>query len=165
MKRLFAIIFLLSFVSGTLPAQDVSGNTSKLSNILSFLSGDRKKSAVTTTLRDGSVYVGEVKRKRPHGNGSVLYTNGDKYNGGFVNGMREGTGVYEYKNGDRYEGGYNEDEKHGTGVFVFADGRKYDGRVYITVAKPKIFVAGIKLGNIITIKITIIVIHYCQYII
>ena len=125
MKRIFTIIFSALFISGISQAQSSGSTTSFLKTI--FNNYEKQKEVVSMTLRDGSVYTGEIKRKRPHGNGTVQYANGDVYSGTFLDGSRHGSGVYEYKNGDRYKGDYKEDKRQGSGIYEYADGRKYDG--------------------------------------
>ena len=43
-----------------------------------------KKNIQSLTLKDGTAYVGEMKGKRPNGQGKAIYKNGDVYEGGFV---------------------------------------------------------------------------------
>ena len=40
----------------------------------------------------------------PHGEGVLVYPNGEKYTGSFKFKKREGFGKYELHNGDEYEG-------------------------------------------------------------
>ena len=79
MKRFFTIIFLASFSTCVMYAQADSGSGAETNSnsILNIFKG-KKKEPVTITLRDGSVYTGEVRRKRPHGTGCVIYVNGDR---------------------------------------------------------------------------------------
>ena len=90
-------------------------------------SNDSNKNTQALTLKDGTVYVGEMKGKRPHGKGKAIYKNGDVYEGGFVKGRREGNGEYRFKNGERYEGSFKENCLHGQGVLYYSDGKKYNG--------------------------------------
>lgn len=46
-----------------------------------------------------------------NGKGIMKYTNGDKYEGSWRNGMRNGEGTYLYYNGDKYFGAWVEDRK------------------------------------------------------
>lgn len=102
-------------------------------------------------LSDGSRYVGKVDYNgKPHGFGSLYFTNGDTYYGDFVHGIREGTGslyskddtVYQgefknnqknghgtckWSNGDSYVGNYVNDCREGYGEYTFANGSKYIG--------------------------------------
>ena len=96
--------------------------------------GGKKAKVQSLTLKDGTVYVGEMKGKRPHGNGKAIYKNGDVYEGGFVKGRRSGKGEYRYKNGECYTGEFKDGYQHGEGTFTFADGRKYIGKWVKTLA-------------------------------
>ena len=91
MKHIFTIIFSLLLICSASQAQDSrDGSKPFLKSV--FNSSGKKKESVNVTLRDGSVYTGELRRKRPHGNGSVQYANGDKYCGTFLDGYRHGSG-------------------------------------------------------------------------
>ena len=56
------------------------------------------------TLKDGSVYKGDMMLMRPHGKGKCTYPDGTVYQGKFEYGKRHGKGTMIYINGDRYEG-------------------------------------------------------------
>eukprot|EP01043_Picozoa_sp_COSAG02_P014011 COSAG02_NODE_570_length_20203_cov_8.049990_1_plen_822_part_00 len=62
-----------------------------------------------------------------HGSGTATFANGDKYTGGYVDGLRCGEGVYDSAAGDKYTGGYAENLRHGAGVMAYADGSTYEG--------------------------------------
>ena len=57
----------------------------------------------------------------------LKYSNGDKYEGEFKNGIREGYGIYYYSNGDKFEGEFKNEIREGFGVFYFSDGILYEG--------------------------------------
>jgi hypothetical protein len=42
-------------------------------------------------------YQGEELNKKPHGNGKMIYANGDYYCGEWVNGIKEGRGLQIYQ--------------------------------------------------------------------
>jgi hypothetical protein len=50
------------------------------------------------------------------GRGTYSFTNGDVYEGNFVNGKRHGIGAYNYANGNRFEGEFKNDKPNGRGV-------------------------------------------------
>lgn len=54
--------------------------------------------------KDGSVYVGEMQGKFPHGKGRTVFKNGDKYEGEYVMGKRQGEGTYLFHDGEKYVG-------------------------------------------------------------
>ena len=43
-------------------------------------------------------------------------SNGDVYEGQFVDGLKEGFGVYIWASGSKYEGNWKAGKKHGQGV-------------------------------------------------
>ena len=138
-KRIVSIIsiFFVLGLSAQVKSQSfvdaVKDGFSPLTNLLaadssqSKKSNESKKNIQALTLKDGTVYVGEMKGKRPHGHGKAIYKNGDVYEGGFVKGCREGKGVYRFKNGERYEGSFKENCLHGDGILFYSDGKKYSG--------------------------------------
>ncbi|MFI3303069.1 MAG: TIR domain-containing protein [Rikenellaceae bacterium] len=80
------------------------------------------------TTPSGDTYVGEVDSSGiPDGKGIHTWTNGDSYEGGFIDGRLHGKGVYIFADGDRYEGDFVEDEMHGKGVYICANGDRYEG--------------------------------------
>ncbi len=48
---------------------------------------------VTISLKDGSVYVGEIQDRKMHGQGEITFPNGSKYEGGWENGKMHGQGT------------------------------------------------------------------------
>lgn len=48
-----------------------------------------------------------------HGKGKWTNTNGDYYDGDFVNEKRHGYGVYTWPNGNEYRGDFVDDNRHG----------------------------------------------------
>lgn len=98
-------------------------------------------------------YTGDLVDGIRQGSGALVFTNGDRYEGAFVQGFRHGHGVFtsersnrvfegEWRrsekhgagkekwlaSGDRYEGEYQKDVFHGKGVlFRGTSGSKYDG--------------------------------------
>ncbi len=75
------------------------------------------------------VYEGDIAGKNAHGKGKVIYSEGDRYEGDFVNGMFDGQGKYYAKNGSLiYEGQYKEFRKNGKGIYYYlGTDAKYDG--------------------------------------
>ena len=64
----------------------------------------------------------------PHGAGRYVFASGACYDGEYVRAKKHGRGRYEWANGDIYDGYYEHDARHGYGVhssrdgFVFHDG-------------------------------------------
>jgi len=78
---------------------------------------------------DNAVYTGYIdsKTNKPHGDGEMLYSTGDKYNGAWTHGVRHGWGKMQYYNEDMYMGGWENDKRHGEGFFAWNDGKEYRG--------------------------------------
>ena len=78
-------------------------------------------------LSDGSVYIGQMKLRKPSGTGRMEYVNGDVYEGAYEKGLRKGVGICRYANGDRYLGYWEDDVRSGEGEFQYASGDVYKG--------------------------------------
>ena len=82
----------------------------------------------TIAYSNGDVYRGYLKKALKHGTGVVVYANGDRYEGNFVNDVISGESdenykcVYTYASGDTYEGDFVNGKKQGYGKMTFADG-------------------------------------------
>lgn len=78
---------------------------------------------------DGTTYIGEVINGQPDGTGKMIFSDGNLYEGYFMNGKRGGgKGKFTWKSGDIYEGHWVNDlreDEHG--YQHFADGSIYDG--------------------------------------
>lgn len=57
---------------------------------------------------------------------TVTYTDGDKYEGSFVNDKYEGKGKYTFANGNVYDGDWKDGKRTGKGTMTYSDG-KYEG--------------------------------------
>jgi len=74
------------------------------------------------------IYEGEFKDKKAHGTGVMKWSEGDKYEGDWVQGLRHGKGTYISKAaGCKYEGEYVDDLKSGQGKYTYATGDVYEG--------------------------------------
>ncbi len=76
---------------------------------------------------NGDSYEGKYLNNKRSGKGIYIWSNGDRYTGDFKAGKRHGVGVYIWSNGDRYEGEYVNDERHGKGTYIWANGDRYEG--------------------------------------
>jgi hypothetical protein len=73
-------------------------------------------------------YSGSWRDGRRHGEGTVSYSTGDSYTGGWRNNDRtDGKGTCRYANGDVYDGQWRHEQRHGRGICSYADGMRYDG--------------------------------------
>ncbi len=70
-------------------------------------------------------YRGAFSYNQRCGEGTMLYSNGQKYSGAWADGERCGSGRMEYLNGDVYEGEWHHDVRHGQGTLYLADGDVY----------------------------------------
>ena len=61
------------------------------------------------------------------GYATATYTNGEIYEGDFVDGIREGNGTYRYLNGNVYSGKWRENRKHGMGKMTYNEKGEYNG--------------------------------------
>ena len=56
-----------------------------------------------------------------------MWSNGDTYEGEWLEGFAHGLGMYTYSNGDAFEGEFKQDKFHGHGAFSSAQNVKYRG--------------------------------------
>ena len=64
----------------------------------------------TLTYSDGARYQGEYKNDQRSGSGRFFFPNGDMYDGQIKNGMFHGQGTYFYLNGARNVGEWKNDK-------------------------------------------------------
>ena len=77
---------------------------------------------------DKTTYVGETKKHKFHGAGTLYYNEtGNLYKGEFKNGQKDGFGEMCYYNGDKYIGEFYHDELHGKGKYISNNGYVYEG--------------------------------------
>jgi len=75
-------------------------------------------------------YVGEIENRKPNGQGTLTWFNGDKYVGEFMDGKKNGQGTYTFYYGRKYVG-------------EFMDGKRWKGTMYYKDGKMKnIYVNG-----------------------
>ena len=92
------------------------------------LKNERKiKNLETIVYANGDIYEGEWKNDLREGRGVLKFSNGDFYEGEWKNDLREGRGVLKFSNGDNYEGEWKNNFREGKGVLKFSNGDKYDG--------------------------------------
>lgn len=65
--------------------------------------------------------------KKFHGYGTLIKTDGSKFQGFWVNGILQNYGRFFTKNGDFFEGGFINGIANGYGVYIHADGTQYKG--------------------------------------
>ncbi|KRX06735.1 hypothetical protein PPERSA_09137 [Pseudocohnilembus persalinus] len=59
--------------------------------------------------------------------GQLIYSNQDKYIGGFIKDKKNGEGKIIYRDGNEYEGEWFDDLKQGKGILKFTNGDRYEG--------------------------------------
>ena len=67
------------------------------------------------------MYEGEEKYGKPHGNGTMIYANGDRYIGDWLMGEKNGKGIQKYANNDEYDeydGQWRLRAIHGYGIMI-----------------------------------------------
>mmetsp|Transcript_9619 Transcript_9619/g.27648 ORF Transcript_9619/g.27648 Transcript_9619/m.27648 type:complete len:401 (-) Transcript_9619:723-1925(-) len=149
-------------VISSIPARGLSPKSSnKLPSLVSVDSAGLKRSKTSSRelqeklLQDGSIYRGELSDGKPHGFGTVQYSENDakqrvRFAGEFEHGIRKGSGcltwkdgaqyagdwygdkpcgfgVENYPDGSSYVGQYEDDMRHGFGTYTFPSGAKYEG--------------------------------------
>ncbi len=70
-------------------------------------------------------YQGACQNNKAHGRGKA--TGIDTYEGEFNNGLTEGQGTYVWSNGDRYIGQFKAGQANGRGVMKYVDGKEEAG--------------------------------------
>ena len=83
-------------------------------------------------LDEDSVYEGDEVTKGGivwrHGQGSMRWASGARYEGGWHNGARHGHGRYVFPDGDVFDGEFLKDRFHGQGTYKSDDGSVFVGR-------------------------------------
>ena len=98
------------------------------SNIYSqCISGDCQNGKGTMIYSNGSRYEGNWSNGKCSGFGIESFPNGSRYEGHFVDNNYNGKGIGFLANGDRYEGNYVDGYRSGYGTLFYKDGIKYEG--------------------------------------
>ncbi len=91
-------------------------------------SGNQQPNGIGTMVwRDGTRYEGNWVNGVMQGYGVMTWPNGARYSGGYANGRRQGRGVYTWPNGASYKGEYMQGNRHGWGTMIYADRTRYVG--------------------------------------
>lgn len=67
---------------------------------------------------DEGEYKGEYQNGKRHGEGVVIYENGDKHFGSWKDGKRHGEGNINYNDGTQFKGFWKDDKRSGDGVYI-----------------------------------------------
>lgn len=73
-------------------------------------------------------YKGNIVNGKKNGQGTYVWSNGDKYVGNWVNDSICGHGTYYWHTGEVYVGEWYNDKKHGQGKMTWPDGLVYEGK-------------------------------------
>lgn len=72
-------------------------------------------------------YRGEWEKGWMNGEGTLVFKNGDKYEGTVHENLIDGIGTYTFNNGNFYEGEFVEGQMSGLGIFHFKDSTTFEG--------------------------------------
>lgn len=72
-------------------------------------------------------HIGTVKDGIKHGPGTEIFSNGDIYEGQYVQDHKHGIGVLKLTSGAIFNGVWRENKQHGAGVMTCADGCEFSG--------------------------------------
>ena len=89
--------------------------------------GEKDSSIIDGVTPPKTVYDGEKKDGKPHGQGTNTYPSGSVYVGELKDGLISGQGVYTWADGDKYKGDWKDGKQHGHGTFTNTSGEKYVG--------------------------------------
>ena len=84
-------------------------------------------SIVGCVAKPKGVYVGEKKDGERHGQGTVTYADGNKYEGQFSKGRKHGEGTQTWSDGRKYVGEWKKSKRNGLGIMTYKDGSMFDG--------------------------------------
>ncbi len=84
-------------------------------------------SNTTTTAATSTRTTGCVSGDCENGQGLYIWTNGDKYQGQWLNGKFNGQGAYTWVDGSKYSGAWQHGAKNGQGTFYEATGKAKTG--------------------------------------
>lgn len=76
---------------------------------------------------NGDRFEGHFLNDEKQGIGIYYYANGDIFEGFYNRNLRSGEGIYRYQNGDKFEGQYNLGKRNGLGKYTFSDGSYFSG--------------------------------------
>ncbi|MEL7315217.1 MAG: pentapeptide repeat-containing protein [Cyanobacteria bacterium J06559_3] len=81
------------------------------------------------TYTNGVSYYGQFEDGIPsNGRGTMVFSNGDRYDGEFENGERNGCGTFTFASGRQYMGQFRTDQFHGVGIWKLETGERYVGQ-------------------------------------
>ncbi|MFI3634615.1 hypothetical protein [Streptococcus parauberis] len=91
-----------------------------------FMINHKSKTALTYDQGDIK-YTGYVINHRMNGQGTLVYANGDKYEGDFKQGVFEGQGTFTSRTGWSYKGDFKKGQADGKGTLKAKNNKVYKG--------------------------------------
>jgi len=86
-----------------------------------------KKAATNDTISwDNGLYTGEIDNDKPHGYGSIQYTDGYSFEGQWINGKKHGNGILKYPSGAKYLGEWKDNSIYGSGKMEYPEAKRVD---------------------------------------
>lgn len=83
----------------------------------------------------GAKYIGQFKNGKIHGKGVLYFSNGDKYQGDWVDHYRTGRGTLLKAKGGEYTGDFKKNKFDGIGKFIYPTGDIYVGEWVDNIAQ------------------------------
>lgn len=82
----------------------------------------------THVYENGTQFYGDFEDGAPaDGRGTMIFANGDRYDGEFQHGERHGCGTLTFANGRQYVGQFKDDQFNGLGIWTLETGDRYIG--------------------------------------
>jgi len=120
----------LSLITPLLPDREAGPRVA--SKMVLHASGDAlipETGYVSIEFENGDTYVGELRKMKPHGVGTLHYRDGTLYKGEFRKGLKHGLGVTQFPHGDKHVGRYESNVFCGRGTYINSEGGfKYVGQ-------------------------------------
>ena len=89
-----------------------------------YIGTAKQNIAMLALLKKGTLFFSDGDRGYVDGKaGTIKYSNGDVYEGGFKGDLRHGDGKYIWANGETYTGEFASGNMHGYGTYTWPEGR------------------------------------------
>jgi len=81
----------------------------------------------TLIFTNGDTYEGQFRDSERNGQGKMTWYNRNTYDGEWKNGLMDGRGTYKWLGGNIYAGSWVKGKQEGRGKFTFLNGNSYEG--------------------------------------
>lgn len=132
---IFVGIVIWPFAPSRQPATDSSPSDPdtaiKLTSLpcTEFPLPDLKNRQPSHVYSSGVEFYGQFEDGVPvDGRGTMIFINGDRYDGEFKSGQRNGCGTFTFANGRQYQGQFKADQFDGVGIWDLETGERYVGQ-------------------------------------